>query len=118
MPPARPPTPRAPRAPRCSGKVTKAKFGHYIDVKTVEKVRSQFKGADTDGDRQLTKFEFNAFVKKSGIPRKRGEALWDKVDANGNGKINFKEFKNFAEERMAPATIDELFRNDPDDADE
>ena len=64
--------------------MTKAKFGHYIDVKTVEKVRSQFKGADADGDLQLTKFEFNAFVKKRGIPRKRGEALWDKVDANGN----------------------------------
>ena len=123
-------------------KITKAKFAHFIDVRTIEAMQAAFKGADSDGDRQLTKFEFKQFARKTGIDRKAGpsppqlarcprrptfrearvsraqrsEVLWDKIDENNNGKINFKEFKHFAQDRMAPGTIDALFHADPDDS--
>ena len=88
-----------------TGKVTKAKFGHFVSVKTVESVLLAFKGADQDGNRQLTGYEFGQFARKHGISRKRSDDLWEKLDYNGNGKLSFKEFRDFAVERMAPETI-------------
>ena len=45
----------------------------------------------------------------------RWGTLGDKIDRNGNGKVNFREVKAFAEDRMAPGTVDALFHADPDD---
>jgi len=98
-----------------TGKITKAKFGHFVDVKTIESLQAQFKSADSDRDRQLTLQEFRGYGRRLGITRQRTDALWAKIDENGNGKINFVEFRNWARDRLAPATVDALFRADPDE---
>jgi len=101
-----------------TGKITKAKFGHFVDVKSVEAIRAMFKEADNDGNRQISSGEFKNFARRTSIPRSRVDALWAKLDANDNGRVSWREFVAFAEGRMKPATIDALFRSDPDDSPE
>eukprot|EP00966_Prymnesium_polylepis_P239417 5536718-Prymnesium_polylepis.1 len=83
-----------------------------MDLQTIEVVNGMFFGADTNGDRQLSQEEFLEYCKGQGVPKKRAGQLWAKVDENGNGKVNHKEFKLWAQDMLAPEAVSRVMANE------
>lgn len=58
-------------------------------------VRSKFNEADLNNDRRLDKREFRLLLKKEfgAADAKQADALFDSIDKDGSGDIDYKEFK-------------------------
>eukprot|EP00440_Ansanella_granifera_P043421 gb/GFBE01047070.1/.p1 GENE.gb/GFBE01047070.1/~~gb/GFBE01047070.1/.p1 ORF type:complete len:274 (+),score=42.75 gb/GFBE01047070.1/:1-822(+) len=91
-----------------TGRLTLAKFDHYVAVHTLSMVRDTFKKLDQSHDRQLSKKEFVQYFLGNGLSHDQADALWSHMDANGNGQINFVEYRDWAKETLATASLDEV----------
>jgi len=91
-----------------TGHVTLAKFDHYVAVHTLSIVRDTFHKLDVSHDRQVTKKEFLHYFLGNGLSQKQGNTLWSHMDINGNGKINFVEYRDWAKENLTVASLDEV----------
>lgn len=69
-----------------------------------KQLEKKFKELDTDGNNNLSFEELKVLLKKGnpGIPDEEIEALYDSIDVNGDGVIDFGEFLNYiyGEERQ------------------
>lgn len=91
-----------------SGRLTVAKFDHYIMKETVELVRTSFKEmdlADGDRERQLSKADVRRFLLQHGLTKDQVMACWTEIDANKNGKVNFREWRHWAEEKLTGLVV-------------
>ncbi|KAH8044881.1 hypothetical protein JL720_16906 [Aureococcus anophagefferens] len=91
-----------------SGRLTVAKFDHYIMKETVELVRTSFKEmdlADGDRERQLSKADVRRFLLQHGLTKDQAMACWTEIDANKNGKVNFREWRHWAEEKLTGLVV-------------
>merc|ERR1719210_2549255 len=92
------------------GAITEAKFGQYVNVKTIEEVNRHFKLLDIDKNRNVSQKEFYAYCKQIGIPQRKGKHLWEELDADGDGKLKYKEFADWAGGLMAGEMLRGKFR--------
>eukprot|EP00927_Polykrikos_kofoidii_P010409 TRINITY_DN14398_c0_g2_i1.p1 TRINITY_DN14398_c0_g2~~TRINITY_DN14398_c0_g2_i1.p1 ORF type:complete len:244 (+),score=46.52 TRINITY_DN14398_c0_g2_i1:54-734(+) len=88
-----------------SGKLSFAKFQAYQRVHVINLVRDAFKDADMERDRQLSKREFFTFFLGQGLTKQSCADFWDKIDVNGNKKVNFVEFRDWATEAVQEEAI-------------
>ena len=95
------------------GRLTKAKLEQFVVVSTITMVRDKFRAADTDRNRQVDKKEFGRFFKAQGVSRERMRQLWAKLDKDGNGKVKYTEWRDWADELLAGETLDEFFLKPP-----
>lgn len=91
-----------------TGRLTLAKFDHYVAVHTLSMVRDTFKVLDESHDRQVQRKEFIQYFLGNGLSKQQAKDLWNNMDANGNGKINFVEYRDWAREVLASASLDEV----------
>jgi Ca2+-binding EF-hand superfamily protein len=91
-----------------TGHLTVAKFDHYVAVHTLAIVRSTFKDLDTKHDRQIKKNEFAMYFMGNGLSRVQVGRLWNDIDKNRNGKINFVEYRDWALERLETTSLDQV----------
>jgi len=91
-----------------SGRLTVAKFDHYVAMYTLNMVKETFKGIDTSSDKQISKQEFKMFFMDHGLSAAQATALWDSMDSNKNGKINFVEYRNWALEAFTSDSLDRV----------
>mmetsp|Transcript_98885 Transcript_98885/g.176174 ORF Transcript_98885/g.176174 Transcript_98885/m.176174 type:complete len:263 (+) Transcript_98885:91-879(+) len=91
-----------------TGRLTLAKFDHYVAVHTLSMVRDTFKKLDTSKDRQITKKEFITYFLGNGLSKKQAFALWSHMDRNQNGKVNFVEYRDWASETLSQASLDDV----------
>lgn len=89
-----------------SKKITIAKFQAYQNRHVINVVRKAFKEADENGDRQIMRKELIRFFLNQGLVKNDAAALWCKIDVNGNGKINFKEFRDWAQDEIQEQALD------------
>ena len=93
-----------------TGMITVAKFDLFVKKRTITKVRDTFKEIDMqDGgkDRQLTASDVRRFFLNNGLSRDQISSLWTELDANKNGKVNFKEWRSWAETHLTALVVDE-----------
>jgi len=93
------------------GRLTLAKFDHYVAVHTLAIVRSSFKSLDAKHDRQIKRKEFAMYFLGNGLSRHQVSRLWDDIDKNGNGKVNFVEFRDWALETLETTSLDQVAAN-------
>lgn len=91
-----------------TGRITMSKFLHYNVVASINSMQKHFKEMDDDKDRQITKDDFFTFFLRSNSESTTSK-LWTKLDANANKKINFTEWKAWAEDVCAVQSIGEVF---------
>ena len=92
-----------------SGQFTVSKLLHFVVIATISLMQEKFKAMDVDGNRQLTEEEFSTFFRQGGNSKKTTARLWNRLDANSNGKVNFKEWKTWAESVLALESVDKTF---------
>ena len=75
---------------------TDAQEGNFLKVQR-EKMRVLFNDIDTAGDDRISKEEFRVFVRNLGvvISEQESEFLFDAVDENSSGAIEYSEFYNY-----------------------
>lgn len=95
-----------------SGKITNNKFDYWNIVKTIELMKNVFDNIDANKDKQITEEEFSNYFRKNKINKKKVVlALWAHMDKNKNGKINFKEWKDWSQEVLAMESLESIFYN-------
>jgi len=86
------------------GKVTRTEFFNHIEV-------FSFRHLDTNGDNSISREEWDVVESDE-----EGDAMFARIDANKDGKLTLKEFKNAPRRK---AIIDNLFKTlDTDDDEE
>ena len=93
-----------------SGRLTVAKFDHYVMKQTLELVSNAFKEmdmADGERERQLSPADVKRFLMKQGLSKDQAIAAWHEIDANKNKKVNFREWKHWASGKLTKLAIDE-----------
>jgi len=94
-----------------TGRITIAKFQQYSVVASIHLMRKHFSEMDDSKDRQIQEKEFkNFFTQRNST--KRTDQLWNKLDKNKNGKVNFKEWKVWAEDVCARDNLELVFGTD------
>jgi len=91
-----------------TGRLTIAKFDHYCAVRTLAMVRATFKQLDPSHDRQIKKKEFCAYFMGNGMGKRQINALWDKMDSNRNGKVNFVEYRDWAADNLQQEDLNDI----------
>lgn len=91
-----------------TGRITMAKFLHYNVVTSINEMRRHFKAMDDDSNRQVTREEFFLFFVPTNSETTTSK-LWSKLDTNSNGKVNFKEWKVWAEDVCAVKSLNDFF---------
>lgn len=91
-----------------TGRLTIAKFDHYVAVRTLSIVRSSFKSIDASHDRQISQKEFKMYFLGNGLSKKQVRSLWDAMDKNRNGKINFVEYRDWARDMLETTSLDQV----------
>mmetsp|Transcript_8579 Transcript_8579/g.17790 ORF Transcript_8579/g.17790 Transcript_8579/m.17790 type:complete len:265 (+) Transcript_8579:3-797(+) len=91
-----------------SGHLTVAKFDHYVAVHTLSIVRDTFKKLDESKDRQIQRTEFVRYFLGNGLSKRQASRLWEEMDKNQNGKINFVEYRNWALETLATTSLGQV----------
>jgi len=91
-----------------TGRLTIAKFDHYVAVKTLAIVRSSFKTLDSSTDRQISQKEFKMYFLGNGLSKRQVRNLWDAMDKNRNGKINFVEYRDWAGDVLETTSLDQV----------
>lgn len=91
-----------------TGRLTLAKFDHYVSCHTLSMVRDTFKNLDESHDRQIQRREFVHYFLGNGLSKKQAKDLWNHIDQNGNGKVNFVEYRDWAREVLASSSLDEI----------
>eukprot|EP00933_Yihiella_yeosuensis_P081545 TRINITY_DN95184_c0_g1_i1.p1 TRINITY_DN95184_c0_g1~~TRINITY_DN95184_c0_g1_i1.p1 ORF type:complete len:276 (-),score=30.61 TRINITY_DN95184_c0_g1_i1:55-882(-) len=94
-----------------SGRITLAKFDHYVAVHTLGMVRQTFKSLDSSNDRQIQKQEFVRYFLGNGVSKRQAALIWLDMDKNSNGRINFVEYRDWAQATLQNASIDEVAIN-------
>lgn len=79
-----------------TGRLTVAKFDHYAAIHTLAIVRDSFKSIDASKDRQMQRKEFAMYFMGNGLSKSQVGRLWAEIDWNGNGKVNFTEYRDWA----------------------
>lgn len=92
-----------------TGVLTLAKFDSYVSIHTINLIRASFGASDDDGNRQLSKKEFKQFAAHNALGKRAAGMLWDNLDTNSNGRVNFKEFRDWAQKMLDGHAIDTLF---------
>ena len=93
-----------------TGVLTLAKFDHAVGIRVINLIREAFARADASSDRQLIKREFMKFAVASALSSDAASTLWGNLDTNGNGKVNFKEFRDWASTVLDEHAIDTLLK--------
>lgn len=91
-----------------TGRLTLAKFDHYVAVHTLAIVRDTFKKLDASHDRQIKREEFVRYFLGNGLSKGQARSLWDSMDTNRNGKINFVEYRDWATETLTTTSLDDI----------
>jgi len=91
---------------------TTSHLTHFIDVATIALMTAQFKEMDVDHDRQLTKDDVENFFSKSGNSKRTTSSLWNRLDVSHNGKVNFKEWKAWAQQILELEVLDAIFHKE------
>lgn len=91
-----------------TGRLTVAKFDHYSAVHTLAIVRDSFKSLDASKDRQIQRKEFAMYFMGNGLSKHQASLLWDQMDRNNNGKINFTEYRDWAQEVLDITSLDQV----------
>jgi Ca2+-binding EF-hand superfamily protein len=91
-----------------TGRLTVAKFDHYVAVHTLAIVRDSFKSLDASKDRQILRKEFAMYFMGNGLSKHQVSSLWDKMDQNRNGKISFTEYRDWARDMLETTSLDQV----------
>lgn len=89
-------------------RLTVAKFDHYVAVHTLKIVRDSFKSIDASKDRQIQRKEFAMYFMGNGLTKAQVSRLWNQIDCNNNGKINFTEFRDWGNDMLAGQSLDQV----------
>ena len=107
-PPRPPPPARQAIDETHTRKLSLTKFEHYCSCHTLQIVRDSFKQLDASHDRQVVKREFVKYFLGNGLSKAQCRALWDAIDANRNGKVSFVEYRDWAQETLAVASLEDV----------
>ncbi|CAE8582591.1 unnamed protein product [Polarella glacialis] len=91
-----------------TGRLTMAKFDHYVAVLALSIVRDTFKRLDASKDRQVQKEEFVRYFLGNGLSKDQVMSLWQAIDPNGNGKVCFQEYRDWAKEALTTSSLDDI----------
>jgi len=91
-----------------TGRLTIAKFDHYAAVHTLAIVRDSFKSLDASKDRQISRKEFALYFMSNGLSKRQVSRLWDKIDVNSNGKVNFTEYRDWSRDVLEMTSLDQV----------
>lgn len=91
-----------------TGRLTVAKFDHYAAVHTLAIVADSFKSLDASKDRQIQRKEFALYFMGNGLSKRQASRLWQEIDTNSNGKINFTEFRDWARDTLETTSLDQV----------
>ena len=100
----------------CRVKVTNTAIDRDRDAtqaytKSIELIAEQFREIDMhDGsrDRQLSGKDVRFFLLGAGLSKDQAVRVWEQLDENGNGKISYPEFSNWAQDRLADVAVDDI----------
>ena len=48
------------------------------------------------------------FLLGAGLSKDQAVRVWEQLDENGNGKISYPEFSNWAQDRLADVAVDDI----------
>ena len=65
---------------------------------------------DKDHGRTISRVDFFGLCRRERLPRKRVTWLWESLDLNGDGQLDFTEFRNFLGQKFLPVALSEDFR--------
>lgn len=91
-----------------TGRLTIAKFDHAVAVHTLKMIRDTFKALDHSHDRQIQREEFVRYFLGNGLDQQQASRLWDSIDQNHNGQINFVEYRDWAQETLQTESLDQV----------
>jgi len=91
-----------------TGRLTIAKFDHYVSVHTLAIVRDSFNSLDASKDRQIQRKEFALYFMGNGLSKQQVSRLWEQIDKNRNGKINFTEYRDWSQEQLGTTSLDQV----------
>ena len=80
-------------------------------TKSIELIADQFREIDLqDGsrDRQLSGKDVRFFLLGAGLSKDQAVRVWEQLDENGNGKVNYSEFASWAKDRLADVAVDDI----------
>jgi len=89
-------------------RLTVAKFDHYAAVHTLAIVRDSFKSLDASKDRQICRKEFALYFMGNGLSKRQVSRLWEQIDVNNNGKINFTEYRDWSRDVLEMVSLDQV----------
>jgi len=89
-------------------KLDQEKFAHSGRL-FEQKLREVFRSFDTNGNNVITKVELEQALRKLGKApnKKKVDAIFDTLDIDGNGQIDFDEFAKYFREEHTEAEADE-----------
>jgi len=90
------------------GKVTLAKLDGYIVTQALHAAIRKYRAAKGD-DKQLHEDEFVRFLESEGASHREAERLWHTCDTNRNGKVNLREFRDWAGDLLKLGVLEEKF---------
>ena len=59
-------------------------------------------------DRQLTGKDVRFYLLGAGLSKDQARRVWEQLDENKNGKVNYAEFAAFAQDRLADVAVDDI----------
>ena len=80
-------------------------------TKSIELIADQFREIDLqDGsrDRQLSGKDVRFYLLGAGLSKDQARRVWEQLDENKNGKVNYAEFAAFAQDRLADVAVDDI----------
>ena len=63
---------------------------------------------DGSRDRQLCAKDVRFFLLGAGLSKDQAHRVWEQLDENGNGKVNYSEFASWAKDRLADVAVDDI----------
>ena len=59
-------------------------------------------------DRQLTGKDVRFYLLGAGLSKDQARRVWEQLDENGNGKVNYTEFASWAQDRLADVAVEDI----------
>lgn len=91
-----------------TGRLTIAKFDHVVAMHTLKIISTTYKSLDPSHERQITREELMRYFLGNGLDKQQASRLWDSMDINHNGKINFVEYRDWAQETLQSTSLDQV----------
>ena len=107
-------TPHAPTRPRRPRQV--AAYGLFVrEISRAAGSRDSRRGPPPvararagSRDRQLTGKDVRFYLLGAGLSKDQAHRVWEQLDENGNGKVNYSEFSAWAKDRLADVAVDDI----------